>query len=71
MASLVAGGSWGARAGGILGYEAFELACRSSLPGIGRPEDRAPIALIVAGQLLIQGLARAEGIDLGPRATSG
>jgi glucosamine--fructose-6-phosphate aminotransferase (isomerizing) len=71
MASLVARGSWGARAGGSVGYEAFALACRSSLPGTGLPEDLAPIALIVAGQLLIEGLARAEGMDPGPRATSG
>ena len=53
----------GAHAYGIGGNEAFVKACRSSLPGTGLPEHLAPISLIVPGQLLVEALARAKGID--------
>lgn len=69
MASLaVRVASLGAHVYGIGGNEAFAMACRSSLPGTGLPEYLAPIALIVPGQLLVEALARAKGIDPdGPR----
>ena len=38
-------------------------ACRVSLPGTGLPEYLAPLAMIVPGQLLVEALARAKGID--------
>jgi glutamine---fructose-6-phosphate transaminase (isomerizing) len=37
--------------------------CRSALPGPMLPEHLAPLALIVPGQLLVEALARAKGID--------
>jgi glucosamine--fructose-6-phosphate aminotransferase (isomerizing) len=48
---------------GIGGDAAFVAACRTALPGTTLPEHLAPIALIVPGQLLVEALARAKGID--------
>lgn len=55
--------SAGAHAYGIGGDEAFTAVCRSALPGTDLPEHLAPIALIVPGQLLVEALARAKGIN--------
>jgi fructoselysine-6-P-deglycase FrlB-like protein len=56
-------GTAGAHVYGIGGDEEFARACRSALPGTGLPEHLAPMALIVPGQLLVEALARAKGID--------
>jgi glucosamine--fructose-6-phosphate aminotransferase (isomerizing) len=53
----------GAHVYGIGGDAAFAAACRTALPGTALPEHLAPIALIVPGQLLVEALARAKGID--------
>lgn len=53
----------GAHVYGIGGDEEFARACRSALPGTDLPEHLAPMALIVPGQLLVEALARAKGID--------
>jgi fructoselysine-6-P-deglycase FrlB-like protein len=53
----------GAHVYGIGGDQAFVAACRSALPGPALPEHLAPLALIVPGQLLVEALARAKGID--------
>ena len=55
--------SAGAHVYGIGGDAAFARACRSSLRGTELPEHLAPMALIVPGQLLVEALARAKGID--------
>jgi glucosamine--fructose-6-phosphate aminotransferase (isomerizing) len=55
--------SAGAHVYGIGGDEEFARACRSALPGTDLPEHLAPMALIVPGQLLVEALARAKGID--------
>jgi glucosamine--fructose-6-phosphate aminotransferase (isomerizing) len=55
--------STGAHVYGIGGDEAFAAACRTVLPGTSMPEHLAPMALIVPGQLLVEALARAKGID--------
>ena len=34
-----------------------------SLPGTDLPEHLAPLALVVPGQLLVEALARAKGLD--------
>ena len=47
----------------IGGDAAFAAAARVALPGPNLPEHLAPIALIVPGQLLVEALARAKGID--------
>jgi glucosamine--fructose-6-phosphate aminotransferase (isomerizing) len=53
----------GAHVYGIGGDQAFVDACRSALPGPALPEHLAPLALVVPGQLLVEALARAKGID--------
>ncbi len=55
--------SAGARVYGIGGDDAFGAACSGRLPGTGLPEHLAPLALVVPGQLLVEALARARGID--------
>ncbi|HYJ73270.1 MAG TPA: SIS domain-containing protein, partial [Actinomycetota bacterium] len=53
----------GADVYGIGGDQEFVAACRSALPGPALPEHLAPFALIVPGQLLVEALARAKGLD--------
>ncbi len=53
----------GAHVYGIGGDDGFAAACRSSLPGTTLPEHLAPLAMIVPGQLLVEALARAKGLD--------
>ena len=53
----------GADVYGIGGDQEFVAACRSALPGPALPEHLAPFALIVPGQLLVEALARAMGLD--------
>jgi fructoselysine-6-P-deglycase FrlB-like protein len=55
--------STGAHMYGIGGGQGFVTACRTALPGTSLPEHLAPMALIVPGQLLVEALARAKGID--------
>lgn len=55
--------SAGARVYGIGGDGAFADTCSAWLPGTRLPEHLAPIALAVPGQLLVEALARAKGID--------
>ena len=53
----------GADVYGIGGDQEFAAACRSVLAGPSLPEHLAPFALIVPGQLLVEALARAKGLD--------
>ena len=53
----------GAHVYGIGGDQGFAAACRAVLPGPALPEHLAPLALVVPGQLLVEALARAKGID--------
>jgi glucosamine--fructose-6-phosphate aminotransferase (isomerizing) len=53
----------GARAYGIGGGTGLERACSRALPGPALPEWVAPLGLIVAGQLLVEALARRLGVD--------
>jgi glutamine---fructose-6-phosphate transaminase (isomerizing) len=53
----------GAHVYGIGGDQEFAATCRSALPIPPLPEHLAPLALIVPGQLLVEALARAKGID--------
>jgi fructoselysine-6-P-deglycase FrlB-like protein len=53
----------GADVYGIGGDRAFAAVCRSTLPGPSLPEHLAPFALVVPGQLLVEALARAKGLD--------
>jgi glutamine---fructose-6-phosphate transaminase (isomerizing) len=53
----------GADVYGIGGDHAFAAVCRSALPGPSLPEHLAPFALVVPGQLLVEALARAKGLD--------
>jgi glucosamine--fructose-6-phosphate aminotransferase (isomerizing) len=53
----------GAHVYGVGGDEGFARACQRCLPGTDLPEHLAPIALIVPGQLLVEALARAKGVD--------
>ena len=51
---------------GIGGDATFAAACHTTLPGppaSGLPEYLAPFALVVPGQLLVEALARAKGLD--------
>jgi fructoselysine-6-P-deglycase FrlB-like protein len=51
---------------GIGGDATFAAACHTTLPGplaSARPEYLAPFALVVPGQLLVEALARAKGLD--------
>jgi glucosamine--fructose-6-phosphate aminotransferase (isomerizing) len=47
----------------IGGDRELAAACRSTLPGPSLPEHLAPFALVVPGQLLVEALARAKGLD--------
>lgn len=53
----------GADVYGIGGDRVFAAVCRSTLPGPSLPEHLAPFALVVPGQLLVEALARAKGLD--------
>jgi glutamine---fructose-6-phosphate transaminase (isomerizing) len=53
----------GANVYGIGGDHDFAAVCRSTLPGPSLPEHLAPFALVVPGQLLVEALARAKGLD--------
>jgi fructoselysine-6-P-deglycase FrlB-like protein len=53
----------GAHVYGIGGDQAFAASCWSALPAPALPEHLAPMALVVPGQLLVEALARAKGID--------
>ena len=53
----------GASVYGIGGDHDFAAVCRSALPGPSLPEHLAPFALVVPGQLLVEALARAKGLD--------
>jgi glucosamine--fructose-6-phosphate aminotransferase (isomerizing) len=53
----------GARAYGIGGGAELAAACDRALPGPSLPEDVAPLALVVPGQLVVEALARRLGID--------
>jgi glucosamine--fructose-6-phosphate aminotransferase (isomerizing) len=53
----------GGHAYGIGGDAAFAAACQARLPGPDLSEELAPLALVVPGQLLVEALARAKGID--------
>lgn len=48
---------------GIGGDHAFAAACHATLPEQALPAYLSPLALIVPGQLLVEALARAKGID--------
>ena len=51
---------------GIGGDATFAAACHTTLPGplaSALPEHLAPFALVVPGQLLVEALARAKGLD--------
>ncbi len=48
---------------GIGGDAGFAAACRAVLPASSLPEHLAPLAMIVPGQLLVEALARAKGLD--------
>jgi fructoselysine-6-P-deglycase FrlB-like protein len=53
----------GAHAYGIGGDADFAAACRTALRGPALPEHLAPLGLVVPGQLLVEALARAKGLD--------
>ena len=53
----------GADVYGIGGGRELAAVCRSTLPGPALPEHLAPLALVVPGQLLVEALARAKGLD--------
>jgi glucosamine--fructose-6-phosphate aminotransferase (isomerizing) len=53
----------GATVVGIGGEERFAAACAVHVPGPDLPEALAPIATIVSSQLVVEGLARALGLD--------
>jgi glucosamine--fructose-6-phosphate aminotransferase (isomerizing) len=53
----------GADVYGIGGDDELAAVCRSTLPGPSLPEHLAPFALVVPGQLLVEALARAKGLD--------
>ena len=55
--------SRGALTVGIGGDAAFAAAADVSVAGPDLPETVAPIALVVTGQLLAEGLARALGLN--------
>jgi glucosamine--fructose-6-phosphate aminotransferase (isomerizing) len=48
---------------GVGGDAGFAAACRAVLPAPSLPEHLAPLAMIVPGQLLVEALARAKGLD--------
>jgi glucosamine--fructose-6-phosphate aminotransferase (isomerizing) len=53
----------GAAAYAITADAELAAACTSTLAGADLPEHLAPIALVVPGQLLVEALARAKGLD--------
>ena len=53
----------GAAAYAITGDPELAAACTAALPGTDLPEHLAPLALVVPGQLLVEALARAKGLD--------
>src|SRR5215216_6448284 len=53
----------GADVFGVGGDPDFAAVCRSTLPGPSLPEHLAPFGLVVPGQLLVEALARAKGLD--------
>jgi glutamine---fructose-6-phosphate transaminase (isomerizing) len=53
----------GAQVYGLGGDAAFAGVCDGGLPGPDLPEDLAPLALVVPGQLLVEALARVRGVD--------
>lgn len=53
----------GAAAYAITADAELAAACSAALPGTDLPEHLAPMALVVPGQLLVEALARAKGID--------
>ena len=53
----------GAAAYAITADPELAAACTASLHGTDLPEHLAPVALVVPGQLLVEALARAKGID--------
>lgn len=55
--------SAGAAAYAITADVELAAACTSSLQGTDLPEHLAPMALVVPGQLLVEALARAKGVD--------
>ena len=55
--------SGGARAYGIGGGAELAAACDRALPGPDLPEEVAPLALVVPGQLVVEMLARRLGVD--------
>jgi len=48
---------------GIGGDAEFTAACRAALPEVALPAWLSPLSLVVPGQLLVEALARAKGID--------
>ncbi|MEX2550815.1 MAG: SIS domain-containing protein [Nitriliruptoraceae bacterium] len=52
-----------ARTIGIGGDAAFRASCGVHVPGPDLPETVAPLGLIIPAQLLVEGLARARGLD--------
>jgi glucosamine--fructose-6-phosphate aminotransferase (isomerizing) len=55
--------SGGARAYGIGGGADLAAACDRALPGPDLPEEVAPLALVLPGQLVVEALARRLGVD--------
>ena len=53
----------GATVVGIGGDAAFAAACAVHVPGPDLPEALAPLGAIVPAQLVVEGLARALGLD--------
>jgi fructoselysine-6-P-deglycase FrlB-like protein len=53
----------GAHVYGIGGDGEFAAACHAALPDAGLAAELAPLTLVVPGQLLVEALARAKGID--------
>jgi glucosamine--fructose-6-phosphate aminotransferase (isomerizing) len=48
---------------GIGGDDEFSAACLAALPEVALPAWLSPLTLVVPGQLLVEALARAKGID--------
>ena len=48
---------------GIGGDSEFAAACLAALPEAALPAWLSPLTLVVPGQLLVEALARAKGID--------
>jgi glutamine---fructose-6-phosphate transaminase (isomerizing) len=63
MAALAARCREDGRVYGIGGDDAFAAACHAVLPEVALPAWLSPLTLVVPGQLLVEALARAKGID--------